>query len=921
MNKILYLVLLFFIGTAFSFSQKSFSLKGKISDENKKPIEAVTIYLSTAKDSTLINYTITDVKGEFDLQTNKVEVPTFIVASMLGFTDYSKEISSVNDHIQLGEIILLEDSNTLDELVIKSDVAPIRVKQDTIEFNAASFKVRPDSNVKTLLEQLPGVTVDADGKIKYNGKEVPNILVNGKPFFGADGKIAIENLPADIINKVQVSDLKTKEQKLSGEKSDGETVSINLTIDEDKNKGFFGRINGGYGTDDRYESSLLANYFQGETKLSILASSNNINSTGFSQDEVFDNMKGGRNSWTYNSSFIDDSYNEPNGITKTNLIGINYNDSFNKKVDVAASYVLNDQDNKSRSASRIESLLPENRVITYSEDEGNSYNNQHKFTFDFEIKIDSTSTLAVVPIYEKINNKNYYKSISETFSQENELINNSNLNRFSDSDRNVFQNSLIYNKRFKDKSSLTLNFNNQNSQTKTFTDNQVSARFFEGSNPDDIRNQNWLSNSHQDRYDLNLKYRINITKKQVLSIGAGYLNALEVDNKETFDFNPITDQYSEFNELQSNKNRFLNTEIKAGVGYENNYEKGNFRVNLGSKWTQYELKSLYNQELFLNKKNEVLPDISLSNSFKFGKSTRLYISYRYSGSIPSMNELLPYQDLSSTLSVRQGNPNLKPKLSNGVNLNFSNYDYLTRSGYYIYAGGSIDSRGVMNVISYDEGFKSFQTYENTSGTGYLYAGASFNKSYKLGVNTLSYELGLYFNANKFKGKTNDILYSALSQSYYPSVKLTWDYNKVFIISPSYSYDYNVVKYTDFSLDKTNNYTHKLNLQVTSYLPENFILGADVGYNYNSMLSSGFRKDFTLLNASIGYKFLQDQLTAKVKAYDLLNQNLSSNRYISPTSIQDSDQLILKRYVMFSLSYKLDKFAGKKKDDSDSIYAM
>lgn len=917
MNKTFNLLLFFLLGTAVIYGQKNFSLKGKVLDQNKKPIEAATIYLSVVSDSTLVNYTITDAKGDFDLQTTKLEVPSFVVASMLGFGDYSKQLNRVSDHLDLGELILFEDSDVLDELVIRADVAPIRVKQDTIEFNAASFKVRPDANVKTLLEQLPGVTVDADGKIKYNGKEVPNILVNGKPFFGADGKIAVENLPAEIINKVQVSDYKSKEQKLTGEKADGETVSINLTIDEDKNKGFFGRINGGYGTDDRYESSLLFNYFKGDSKFSVLASSNNINSTGFSMDEVFDNMRGGRNSWSFNSSFID-QYSGNTGITTSNLIGLNYTDSFKDKVDVAASYVLDDQDNKSKSTSRIENLLPQNRVITFDSDESKNFKNNHKFTFDFEIKIDSTSTLAIVPVYEKTNNKTYYQSSSESFDLNEKLLNTSKLNRFSETDGNTFGNELIYNKRFKNKTSLTFLFENENSNSKTFASNQVSTLFFEGDNGDDIRNQNWINNSHKDFYDLRLKYRIPIASKQTLTVFGGYQNTLEVQNNETFDYDPITNSYSSFNELQSNFNRFLIDEINAGVGYDYNYEKGFFQVNLGSRWAEYELKSLYNQQDFVNKKVDVLPDFRISNSFKFGKSTRLYVSYRFTGSLPSMNQLYAYQDLSSTLSVSQGNGNLKPKLSNGLNLNFSNYDYLTRSGYYIYLGGSYDSRGVMNVVRYDEGFKSFRTYENTSGTGYLYGGASFNKSYKMGVNTLSYELGLNVNANRFKGKTNDVLYSAISQGYTPSVKLTWDYNKVFIVSPSYKYDYNVVDYKDFSVDKTNNFTHKLNLQITSYLPKNFIIGADVGYNYNSMLDDGFKKDFTLLNASVGYKFLKDQLTAKVKAYDLLNQNLSSSRYISPTSIQDTDQLILKRYFIFSLSYKLDKFAGKKKNDGNSF---
>src|SRR5690606_28368241 len=114
---------------------------------------------------------------------------------------------------------------------------PIRVKTDTLEFNAGSFKVRPDANVEALLKELPGVEIDDEGKISVNGKEVNQILVNGKPFFDTDGSIALENLPAEIINKVQVTDTKTKREELSGARASSNNATINLTIDEDKNRG------------------------------------------------------------------------------------------------------------------------------------------------------------------------------------------------------------------------------------------------------------------------------------------------------------------------------------------------------------------------------------------------------------------------------------------------------------------------------------------------------------------------------------------------------------------------------------------------------------------------------------------------------------------------------------------------------------
>jgi hypothetical protein len=125
----------------------------------------------------------------------------------------------------------------LGEVVVKSEAPPIRIKKDTLEFNASSFKLRPDSNVETLLKQLPGVEIDEQGKIKVNGKDVNQVLVNGKPFFDKDGKIALQSLPSDIINKVQVTDTKTRKEELTKQAASSNNASINLTIDEDKNKG------------------------------------------------------------------------------------------------------------------------------------------------------------------------------------------------------------------------------------------------------------------------------------------------------------------------------------------------------------------------------------------------------------------------------------------------------------------------------------------------------------------------------------------------------------------------------------------------------------------------------------------------------------------------------------------------------------
>ena len=111
--------------------------------------------------------------------------------------------------------------------------------------------------------------------------------------------------------------------------------------------------------------------------------------------------------------------------------------------------------------------------------------------------------------------------------------------------------------------------------------------------------------------------------------------------------------------------------------------------------------------------------------------------------------------------------------------------------------------------------------------------------------------------------------------------------------------------------------HKFNIQTTNYWPSNWVFGNDFGYNYNSNIADGFKKDFYLWNTSISYSFLSKKWMAKVKVYDVLNQNQSQTRLITSTTIRDEQNSVLKRYVMFSLTYKIDKFAGKEKKSNKS----
>jgi hypothetical protein len=246
---------------------------------------------------------------------------------------------------------------------------------------------------------------------------------------------------------------------------------------------------------------------------------------------------------------------------------------------------------------------------------------------------------------------------------------------------------------------------------------------------------------------------------------------------------------------------------------------------------------------------------------------------------------------------------------------FNNYDYASRSGYYIYSGIDARKDAIVSSTVFDDNFKSTTTYENVDKTFSSYFGGNWSKSFKKEKRKLSFSAGISFNYNINQGLTNAILFESKELEVNPRVNLTWSIDELITIAPSYKYSFSKTNFENYVIDKADNFTHNAKIEITSYFPKKLVIGNDFGYTYNSNIADGFKKDFYLWNTSIGYNFFNDKLLAKVKVYDLLNQNLNTRRSITPTAIIDSENTVLRRYVMFSLTYKLEKFGGKKKNEN------
>lgn len=923
-----HLTLLLVLLSCSAYSQNSFQIKGKVhSKEGNKPIESATVYVVAVKDSAVVDYSITEKNGSFSISVRKQANPILLKVSSLGYKTYVKRYPDLNADLDAGAILMEDEATNLDEVIIKSEAPPIRIKNDTLEFNASSFKVRPDANVEALLKQLPGVEIDSDGKITVNGKEVNQILVNGKPFFDKDGKIALQNLPSDIINKVQITDSKTKKEEISGVKAASNNASINLTIDEDKNKGFFGKVMGGYGTDDRYESSLLANYFKGKQKISILASSNNINSTGFSMNEIFDSMGGGRNNSIYTSDNGSFGINGMNfgggkGITQSNMVGLNYADEFIKDMDFNGSYFYTDANAKNTNRTRQVNLLPGGNYTTESNAKTVDDKYAHNFNTNFEYKIDSTSTIYLSPKFVKANSK--FRSDSNEFSEdENGLrLNERSANTFDETDNTSFSNQIYYFKTLKRKGrSISLGFDNENSKDETSSLNRSATTFFRDTDNDgvidevseDNRNQTIFNRRIKDSYSASFEYMEPIVDSIRLKIGVEYNRQKTITDKNAFDFDAVSGSYADRNDLLSNYLSSATNTVTPSAGINIEKNKMYFGVSAGTSITKFENNSLYLGQATTLNKDYVLPSANAYINYRFSKSKSLWANYTYTVDFPSANQILPVEDLSDALNTYIGNPDVNPNKSHYTYISFRDYDYATKSGYSLYGGGTFYDNQVVSSTVYDESRKRTTTYENISGSYSTWFGGNWNKSIKHEAHSYRFGIGLSAGYSKSIGYTNGELFDAKALRLTPRVSFNYDYGELFSINPTYNFTYSDTQYTNYTLEKTSNVLHKFNIQTTTYWPKHVVFGNDFGYNYNSNIADGFKKDFYLWNSSLGYNFLGDKLLAKVKVYDLLNQNQSATRTITATSIRDEENIVLKRYLMFSLTYKLDKFGGKGKE--------
>ncbi|MHB0756592.1 outer membrane beta-barrel protein [Polaribacter sp. M15] len=902
-------VLFFYIFFAANLQSQSHGIKGTVTDNQKVPLEMVSVAVLSPKDAVFLSYTTTDIHGNFIL--NDIPKDSIVLQfNLLGFTPFSKKILYKNKLIDLKTIVLKEDVSSLDEIVIAA-VVPIQIKKDTVSFNANSFKVNHDDNIEKLLGKLPGVDIE-DGKIITQGTSVTKIMIDGKEFFGGDPSIVLKNISADAIKKIEVIDKKSDEEELTGVSDGNKQVVINLTLKKTKKNRGFGKLSAGLGLDNRYFGNANYNQFNTKTQLSFVGKFNNINITGSNLQGFLENADGIADA---SEDDTNDSFNikqrSLSGFLETKITGVHYGRELKKKESLNADYFYNASDNNGFSETNRINFTNNNNFNFKSKNNFLNIINNHNFNFNYQNKSNKTYAIRLRGrLY--TDDRNYNLDRKGTFvNADNELVTENNLL----SDNNVFKkfgnlNFNVY-KRFQKKGrsfntgfNWVLNYIDRNNDQKTFI-----TRNLNGNNPNyqeimALRNENSGSNNFNFRF----KFTEPLGGNHYLNteINAGFYAVDEQTNQSRIRVTSTTEEdFIKFNYT------FYQNIMRSKIFHSYNTPK----LNISTTFELHNLRREFGQTTDKNYNKEqlyVTPSFFLQYKPKRGEKLRFV--YRSQIRAPRPNETNPFINDINPYFVRTGNVDLQPEkvhsfvsfynvssANSSVNFNTNiNYRYATDA--------------IIRSFTIDDDFKRTSSFQNNGKRHRLNAQTSFSKKLnKLGVrfnlkNRLFYNTVnsiVNFNLNKVQSRdlsTNLVIQNTRKKTV--DVKAGAFYN---------------VNNTSFSIEKdldrkftTQQYFGMVDVDMNKRLNVNTQLDYII-YDDNKF---DIHQELPIWNAAVSYSLSEKNNIVKLVLIDLLNKNIDVFRRSTDNFFEETIGQSLGRYIILSYTYRLN--SGKRKAKTKPI---
>lgn len=918
--KKLFGVVLCILFAQFCLAQQAV-VKGSVVDTlNRVPLSHTVVALLHAKDSVLAKFVRSDEKGHFEI--NHVPAGKYLLLiSYPAFADYVDPLTlSDTSVIQLGEIMLTQRSRLLQEVVIQQKVAAIKMKGDTTEFNAGSFKTEANASVEDLLKKLPGIQVDSKGQITAQGESVKKVLVDGEEFFGDDPTLVTKNLRADMVDKVQLYDKKSDQAVFTGIDDGGKSKTINIQLKEDKKRGFFGKVVLGAGDKGFHNNEAMINVFRGKQKISAYGIISNTGKIGLNWgDREKFGSGGGEMSMSDDGDMVfysqgddldgwDGRY-QGQGYPLVQTGGLNYSNKWDRdQQNLNANYKIMKLFVDGSTHTESQNILQD--TVYYDNSRENFQNNifRNRLSGSYENQIDSSSSIKL-----KVDGSLDHKT-SGAFNQSErlkgtDLVNNNQRKTSSVSDIGGFNASLLWRKKLK-KKGRTISLSVAENYSRTNGEGLLDAvtNFYKMGQVDSVQkiDQRKTTNNEGIEINSNLAYTEPLSKSSSLLVNYGVVVTNNHSNRNSYNRN-ADGKYASLDSLYSNDYAFNILTHKGGISY--GYTKKKLRINLGGN---VGLTSFHQSDVFrdtMRTRNFVNWYPRAVFRYNFTQQRRLSFDYNGYTQQPNINQLQPILVNDDPVNVVIGNPNLKPAFSSNFNLNFSDYKVMTNRSIWMSLNYQTTSNGISSRSYLDPSGKRTTQAVNVNGN----SNARFYSYFGWKVVPLDMRLGgnLRGSINRNVNYVNDQYNVTRSNNVGLGLNAAKDKEKKYQVYLDMSADYNTSVSSVQSNLRTNYWTYNINPSMDLYLPLKIQLHGDMNYMIRQKTPVfTTNNNAAIINAYVAKKFGKKELVqVNLSMNDVLNQNIGFDRSVETNTITQTTRTTIGRYGMLSFIWNFNKLGA------------
>lgn len=766
---------------------------------------------------------------------------------------------------------------------------PLRIKKDTIEYSADYYKTRPNAILEDLLKKLPGVQINNKGVITVDGEGVQQLLVNGKKFFGGDPLMATQNLPAEIIDKIQVYKALSDRSRFSGFDDGKRKNTINVVIKKNRRVGLFGKASTGIGTENKYNDNLSINRFNSSQQISMVAQADNTNGQNF---ESTSNPTGA-------------------GSISASTISLNYSDDWKKDATPNGNAFYGYHKTNIDAQNIIQTILPNNlSTNNYQRQVSKTDERNGHLNLGLEKKFDSLNSLNLhLTSSFRNSTQNSVSTTAFTYLAGNDSIYNSSNTTVGNESSSAILGTLLFMHRFKKQFrtfslniNATTNTNNINNNNLSFNKNYSTALT-------DTINQRFKQSINNSSADVSLSYTEPIDKNQIIDIEYKYNfnknNSTNVVNL----FNKNTGKFDLLDSAQTNQYNFLDNSQNLNLLYKLQKTKYNLTVGSAIQTDNLKMDDITNNNLSNKNYISILP--SSNFIYNVSQSKNITLDYHGQSQLPSIQQLQPTNTTNDSLIIYKGNPILKQSYSNSVSLSFTTYNTKKLHSLSTSINVSITTNNILNSLTQLPNGVQINLPINLNGSFSLNGSANYN----FPLQKINSQIALASNLSysQTPNLVNDIIsyskYSVFSQN----VNFSTNALKNVDLSIGLKSSYNIIKSSLVNYGNNNYFTQNILLEAGYYTGNNWSLKTKLNYTYNSASPISGKKGIPLISANISKQLLKNKrLNSSLEVFDLLNQNTNVLRVASGNTIQDSRSNALKRYFMLKVAYNISYFNKKKK---------